>query len=301
MKTNLDLMNELMKQNIELERQVTMAPYTSFRIGGRCPLIALPRTPQQLCQCVAAAQRHGVPYRIFGQASNILYPSSGSHSFVILLRSNFAAVRREGDVLCALAGATVRRLCNEALEAGLSGLEPIYGIPGSIGGGLHNNCGAFHRELSDLLVRCTVLHQGRIEEWQRSDLQFSYRQSPFDDQDAIVLEAAFQLEPGEPEAVRSRMQDILERRQTRQPLNYPSAGSVFKRPAGHYASALIDQCGLKGRRVGDAQVSLKHAGFIVNLGAATSEDVSGLIAEVQKEVWDQTSVKLECEVEMIDS
>ena len=185
------------------------------------------------------------------------------------------------------------------MEAELSGLERLYGIPGSVGGALHNNSGAFGTELSQLLESAQVLADGQVKTFARDPLQFGYRTSLLDDQNHILLSAAFRLQPGSRQDIQALMEETMRRRAAKQPLEYPSAGSVFKRPQGHYASALIDQCGLKGAQIGGAQVSEKHAGFIINRAQARSEDVAALIGHIQKEVLKQTSVILECEIEAL--
>ena len=299
MPMDFNFIQELQQKKIAIERRVTMAPYTSFRIGGAAELIALPDTADKLRACILSAQRAKIPYRILGQASNVLIASSGYPGMIILLRSNWAKLNVEGTLLKADGGLTIKRLCDGAMQAELSGLERLYGIPGSVGGALHNNSGAFGTELSELLESAQVLIQGQERTLTRDQLQFGYRRSLLNEQKHVLLSAAFRLKPGQRHKIRSLMEETMERRKLKQPLEYPSAGSVFKRPEGYYASALIDQCGLKGRQIGGAQVSEKHAGFIINRSQASSDDVHALISHIQKEVYAETSVTLECEIESL--
>lgn len=299
MRIDFNWIQELQQENIELQRRVTMAPYTSFHIGGPAELVALPDTADKLRACIELARRAKIPYRVLGQASNVLIASAGYPGMIILLRSNWAGLKREGTRLRADAGLTIKRLCDGAMQAGLSGLERLYGIPGSVGGALHNNSGAFGTELSEILESAQVLVDGEEKTFTRDQLCFGYRSSLLNDQNHVLISAVFRLTPGRRQEIKALMEETMARRTAKQPLDYPSAGSVFKRPAGHYASALIDQCGLKGKQIGGAQVSEKHAGFIINRNQASSGDVTALVAHIQKEVFDQTSVVLECEIETL--
>ena len=192
------------------------------------------------------------------------------------------------------------QLCQFACESGLSGLEFAYGIPGTVGGAVYMNAGAYGGEIKDVLQSVRFLDEdGTLRELPVERLSMSYRQSAFTDTGRVILSGEFALTPGDPAAIRAKMEDVLGRRRAKQPLEYPSAGSTFKRPEGNYASALIEQCGLKGRRVGGAQVSEKHSGFLINTGGATCRDVCALIEEVQQEVFRQTGYRLECEVKRL--
>jgi UDP-N-acetylmuramate dehydrogenase len=209
-------------------------------------------------------------------------------------------MRAEGNKITAEGGVLLSKLAVFAKENGLSGLEFAHGIPGSVGGGVCMNAGAYGGEMADVVSKVTFLTEsGDIVEVKGEECGFAYRKSAFSDGGKFVLEAEFSLKEGEKETISSLMEDLIIRRREKQPLEYPSAGSTFKRPAGHYAAALIEQCGLKGLRVGGAQVSEKHAGFIINLGGATCEDVLALMGQVQKRVFSDTGVVLESEVKVI--
>lgn len=281
---------------------VPMAKYTTFRIGGPCDaMIELPDN--------AAAQKiigylnaQGIPYRLIGKGSNLLVPDQGYHGVVLRLTGVLEeSPRVEGNQLICGAGTALKVLCLAALRAELTGLEFAYGIPGTVGGAVYMNAGAYDGEIVQVLTEVTCLDEtGSIRTVPKDALDLSYRHSVFMEKGWQILSAVFTLQKGEPEKIRSRMQELLHRRQEKQPLEYPSAGSTFKRPQGSYASLLIDQCGLKGYRVGGAQVSTKHAGFVVNRGDATFADVMAVCRHVQDTVRAQTGFSLELEPEILN-
>ena len=223
-------------------------------------------------------------------------------TMVVETRTAFNRVQSQEDgTLYAESGATLAKLANFALDQGLTGLEFAHGIPGTVGGGVYMNAGAYGGELKDCIVSVTVLEaDGTIKTIEKEDLDLSYRHSRFMNEDSVILGAAFRLEPGDKAAIKAKMTELMGRRRTTHPLDYPSAGSTFKRPREGYAAALIEGCGLKGLSVGGAMVSTKHAGFVVNTGRATARDVKALMAQVQKTVLEQTGISLEPEVRILE-
>ena len=256
---------------MELREQEPMSRHTTFHLGGPAALMALPRTGEEARAAVAAACELKISPFFLGNGSNLLVPDAGVERFLIKT-SGLDWVEREGNYLVAGGGITLARLARYAQKEGLSGLEFAHGIPGSLGGGVTMNAGAYGGELKDVVRSVICINEmGEMEEV--TDFDFGYRRSAFSDGRRMVLSARLELTPGDPESIRSQMEELSAQRQAKQPLEYPSAGSMFKRPPGHFAAALIDQCGLKGFSVGGAQVSEKHAGFVVNRGGATCADM----------------------------
>ena len=281
-----------------------MKNHTSFKIGGPAAALCAPKDRQQLLELVGFVQREGVDSWYIGNGSNLLVSDEGLNGIAILLDSGFdGEIEVDSTVLLAPAGKKLSAVCAAACAAGLTGLEFAYGIPGSVGGAVYMNAGAYGGEMKDRLLWVEYLAPtGEIVRLEQEQLSLSYRHSRFMEegmQGSCIVRAAFGLQRGEKAAIQSEMDRILNQRRQKQPLEYPSAGSVFKRPEGNYAGALIEQCGLKGRRVGGAQVSEKHAGFIVNLGDASSRDVARLIREIQNTVEEQTGYRLECELRQL--
>ena len=282
---------------------VPLAQYTTFRIGGACSaMIELPDT-EAAQKIIGYLSREGIPHRLIGKGSNLLVPDEGYNGVVLRLTGSLEdAPRIEGETLICGAGTPLKTLCLSALRASLTGLEFAYGIPGSVGGAVFMNAGAYDGEISGVVSAVTCLDEtGTLRTLPKEALGFRYRYSIFMERPWHILSAEFQLRAGDPEAIRSRMQELLHRRQEKQPLEYPSAGSTFKRPKVGYASALIDECGLKGYRVGGAQVSTKHAGFVVNRGGATFSDVMAVCRHVQNTVMAQKGIKLEMEPEILNA
>ncbi|MBQ6373128.1 MAG: UDP-N-acetylmuramate dehydrogenase [Clostridia bacterium] len=276
-----------------------MSRHTTFRVGGPADVMFLPESPEQVAAAMAAARAAAVQVLVIGNGSNLLVRDGGIRGLVIALGEGMSAIRREGHVISAQAGASLARVAAFAQAAGLAGLEFASGIPGSLGGGCAMNAGAYGGQLSDVLIDAEVLMDGRVRKLSRDELQMGYRTTRPLREGGIVLSARFRLEPDDPEAIAARMRELNARRRDKQPLNYPSAGSVFKRPEGHYAGALIEQAGLKGRSVNGAQVSEKHAGFIVKVAEATAADIIALIETVQREVEAMSGVHLETEVRIL--
>ena len=278
--------------------QEPLAQHTTFRIGGPAALWVEVPTADVMAELHRACAESRVPCVVLGCGSNVLAYDAGFNGVILHpAATEFTQIAVTGGTVTAGAGAKLSALAVCARDHGLSGLEFAYGIPGSVGGAVYMNAGAYGGEIKDVLVRCTVLTRDhRIETRPAGALALAYRHSALMDDDAIVLSAEFALTPGDPEQIGAQMNDYMARRKAKQPLDLPSAGSTFKRPAGAFAGALIEQCGLKGARVGDAQVSEKHAGFIVNLGNATAGNVRALISHVQKVVEMETGFRLECEI-----
>lgn len=283
---------------LELLEQEQMSKHTTFRVGGPVPLMALPRTAHQAAAAVKVAVDEGITPLFLGNGSNLLAPDDGADVFVIKTVNGLNNVQVEGESIYAESGTLLSRLAVIARDSSLTGLEFAHGIPGSLGGAVTMNAGAYDGEMSQVVTSVTFLDVYGNEET-TDQFDFSYRHSAFSDGSRMILRAQMKLQNGDPNAIRARMEDLMERRKSKQPLEWPSAGSTFKRPQGYFAAALIDQCGLKGLTVGGAQVSEKHAGFVVNKGGATCCDILELMDQVRTRVFDQTGVVLEPEVKLL--
>ena len=280
-----------------------LVEHTTFRIGGPAQWLVTPRSEDEVAGVVSTCEAAGIPWRVLGLGSNVLAPDEGLDGVTLLLADNFAAVEvLPGGLVRAAAGATNAAVAAAARDAGLAGYEFASGIPGTIGGAAIMNAGAYEGQFSDVAVevRCLVPSEGswRVANVPAPEAAWGYRQSRMMRESWVVLGAMLQLRPDSPAAIAARMEDLRERRESKQPLEMPSAGSTFKRPEGHFAGALIQEAGCQGLRVGGAQVSTKHAGFVVNVGDATAADVLALIAEVQRRVHETTGVQLEPEVRL---
>ena len=281
-----------------------MKNHTSFKIGGPAAALCVPKDRQQLRELVGFVQREGVDSWYIGNGSNLLVSDKGLNGIAILLDSSFdGEIEVDGTVLLAPAGKKLSAVCAAACAAGLTGLEFAYGIPGSVGGAVYMNAGAYGGEMKDRLLWVEYLAPtGEIVRLQQEQLSLSYRHSRFMEegmQGSCIVRAAFGLQRGEKAAIQSEMDRILNQRRQKQPLEYPSAGSTFKRPQGAFAAQLIDKCGLKGFTVGGAQVSEKHAGFVINTGKATCADVLELTRQVRECVQEKTGYLLELEVRQL--
>ncbi len=274
-----------------------LAKHSSFRIGGPAEVMACPENEAQLLALLGACRELGIVPRVLGCGTNILAPDGGLPGIVISTRGLDQLRLTEAGEIEAGCGLPLARLAVFAQRSGLTGLEFAHGIPGSVGGGVYMNAGAYGGELAQVLtaVRFVTL-DGRISQYEGEAMGLGYRRSVFMEQPGLILSARFRLQPGEPEAILARMRELMERRRASQPLELPSAGSTFKRPVGGYAAALIQEAGLKGFRVGDAAVSEKHSGFVVNLGSATAADVLTLMARIREIVKAKSGIELEPEV-----
>ena len=286
---------------LELRDNEPMYRHTTFRVGGPVTLMALPRSVEELSTVVSLAKEAGIEPFFLGRGSNLLVADRGAEAFLIKLAGGLDRLELLGEnSLYVGAGVTLAQAAVFALEHALTGLEFAHGIPGTLGGGVFMNAGAYDGELSQVISWADVLDEtGRRFRLEGPDLELGYRTSVFSRKPWVVTGARLDLTPGDPAAIRARMEDLSHRRRSKQPLEFPSAGSTFKRPAGHFAGALIQEAGLKGVCIGGAQVSEKHAGFVVNTGGATSDDILSLIRLVRDTVLEKTGVLLEPEVRML--
>lgn len=277
-----------------------MKYHTSFKIGGAADILVFPASLEEIHFVVVTCRCCAVPITVIGRGSNMLVRDKGIRGVVIKMDDNLAYVKREASHVIAGAGVFLKDLVEQAADWGLAGFEFAVGIPGTLGGAIVMNAGAYAGEIKDVVCRVTVVNKdGEILTFSGDSLQFGYRSSPFQNRKYIVAEVELCLNTDEPTAILARIKELTNRRESRQPLEFPSAGSTFKRPPGHYAGTLIEQAGLKGLRYGGAQVSEKHAGFIVNAGNATASDVLNLIKEVQQRVQQKFGVELQPEVQVI--
>ncbi|MBA2131997.1 UDP-N-acetylmuramate dehydrogenase [Capillibacterium thermochitinicola] len=277
-----------------------LAGYTSFRIGGPADLLVEVNTRAELANLISYCERAGIPWFFLGRGSNVLVDDAGFRGVVLRFGPDFARIKVEGTCLRAGAAAPLALVAEAAARHSLSGLEFASGIPGSLGGGIYMNAGSYGGEMKDVVISAEVYRpRTGFTILSREELKFGYRSSVLQELGGILVEALLQLTPGDEAVIRNRMKELNAQRRAKQPLEYPSAGSVFKRPEGAFAGKLIEEAGLKGYRIGQAQVSPKHAGFIVNLGGATARDVLALIKEVQTVVFERTGYRLEPEIRIL--
>ncbi|MGM9583991.1 MAG: UDP-N-acetylmuramate dehydrogenase [Faecousia sp.] len=284
--------------NVELRLWEPMAKHTSFRIGGGAEVMAFPKTEEELAEILKTSALLDSKCAILGAGTNVLAPDEGVSGLVICLKDALSGMERLSDTcIRVMAGVTMSRAAVFAANLGLSGLEFAHGIPGTVGGGVYMNAGAYGGEICQVCQRVKTMNRQGESRWlSGEEMNFSYRHSLLEDTGDIVLCAEFRLTPSAPETVKARMKELIARRSASQPLDLPSAGSAFKRPKGGYAAALIEQAGLKGFRVGSAGISEKHAGFAVNLGGATAQEVRTLLETVSDQVFEKTGIRLEPEI-----
>ena len=277
-----------------------MANHTTFRIGGPADILVLPTSVQEMVAVLALTKQAGLPITVLGRGSNVLVSDKGIRGLVMRLGKHLSQIRHEAMTVFAAAGASLGDVSRYAAKLQLSGLEFAIGIPGTIGGAVFMNAGAYEGEMRHVVTAVTTIcPEGVLGRYEGEELKFSYRHSAFSDNGCLICEVELQLSPGDATDIRAKMDECTFRRNTKQPVEMPSAGSVFKRPPGYFAGTLIEQTGLKGLTLGGAQVSEKHAGFIVNIGGATASDVMNLIREVQRRVYEKFSVQLEPEIRQI--
>ena len=284
--------------DLELRLNEPMAMHTSLRIGGAAEVMAFPKNEEELAELLKLSALLDCKCAILGAGTNVLAPDEGVSGLVICLKDCLNGMEKlSGTRIRAMAGVTMSRAAVFAANLGLSGLEFAHGIPGTIGGGVYMNAGAYGGEI------CQICHRVEVMDWQgntrwlsNAEMEFSYRHSVLETTEDIVICAEFNLTPDQPEEIKARMKELIGKRSASQPLDLPSAGSAFKRPVGGYAAALIDQAGLKGFRVGNAGISEKHAGFAVNLGGATAKDMKELLQTVSDRVFAQSGIRLEPEI-----
>lgn len=297
---NLSSLFQEIMDSQRIRVQEPMSKHTTFRIGGPADYFLQPESEQEVQKILEICIRGQFPWFILGNGSNLLVSDQGYRGVVIQLYRNFNRISLEKERITAQSGVSLAALSRKAMEAGLTGLEFAGGIPGTLGGAVVMNAGAYGGEMKDVLETVTVLDPlGRQIILHADQLEMGYRTSIVKTRNYIVLEATLKLEPGKKENIQALMQDLAKRRSSKQPLEYPSAGSTFKRPKGHFAGKLIMDAGLKGCRFGDAQVSEKHCGFVINRGHATAADVVAVMKHVQEEVKRQFQVELEPEVKFL--
>ena len=277
-----------------------LSRHTTFQIGGPAAVFCRPETPAQLLRTLELCREHGVRSYLLGNGSNTLFSDAGFDGAVVCTVEMKRPVTVSGNVLRAAAGAPLGAVCRKAQQAGLAGLAFAFGIPGTVGGAVYMNAGAYGGELKQVLRRVTFLDRAlRLDSLPVQELALGYRTSRFETGGGVILEAEFSLAPGDPAAIEAEMQELMARRREKQPLELPSAGSTFKRPQGAFAGALIEQSGLRGFAVGGAAVSTKHCGFVVNTGGATCADVVALTEEVARIVYEKTGYRLEREIRVV--
>ncbi len=288
------------KLECEYSVDAPLRDYTSFKIGGNADVLVFPDSASQILAVIEFAKKSGIPVFVLGKGSNLLVSDEGLRGIVInTCRMDKIELIDETTIFCQC-GVSLTRLCRFALENSLEGLEFAFGIPGTAGGAAYMNAGAYGGEMKDVLISCKhITSDGEIAEFDADKLQLSYRHSVYSDSDYVILSLVLKLKKGNKDEIKAKMDDLMSRRKDKQPLEFPSAGSTFKRPEGYFAGALIEQCGLKGYTSGGAQVSEKHAGFVVNIGGATAKDVMNVINHCKETVFEQTGVTLEPEVKII--
>ena len=286
---------------LDLRENEPLSKHSSFRIGGPAALLLAPASAGELAGLCRFLRARGADPFLLGNGTNLLFPDAGLDKVVVQTCPGVGRIERRDESLTAEAGATLAQLASVAQSAGLAGLEFAHGIPGSVGGGVVMNAGAYGGELKDVVAETEYLDGVSLERrvLQGGEHEFSYRHSVFSDRPGVVLRTTVRLVPGDPAAIAARMRELADKRRASQPLDMPSAGSTFKRPTGGFAAALIDEAGLKGTAVGGAMVSPKHAGFVVNTGGATADDVLRLIEHIQSVVFERTGILLEPEVRLV--
>ncbi len=282
-------------------KDVPMSLYTSFKIGGPCDLMVSPNSAEALSQLLRMCREMETPVILMGNGTNLLVSDKGIRGVVFRICDGFSelCLKDENTVICG-AGVPLSKLCHFASKHSLSGLEFAYGIPGFAGGAVYMNAGAYGGEMKDVVIKTRHIDMdGNIGEFTNDELSLSYRHSVYQENGYAIISLEIGLQKGNREEIKAKMDELMNCRITKQPLDLPSCGSVFKRPVGCYAAALIEECGLKGYTIGGAQVSVKHCGFIVNIGGATCSDVLKLIEHIKAVVKEKTNVELECEVKYI--
>ena len=273
--------------------------HTTFRTGGNAKYVLLPETNDEILKLVNYFKENSVKFYVFGNGSNILAPDEGYDGVIIKLGKNFSEIKVNDNLITACAGATLAKIFRASYENSLSGFEFASGIPGTLGGAVKMNAGAYGGEIKDVVISTKYLsNDGNISERKGDEQGFSYRHSNFSD-DEVILSAVIKLCHSQKDLIKEKSDDLNSRRREKQPLEYPSAGSTFKRPEGYFAAKLIDDCGLRGKRIGGAMVSEKHCGFIINYDNATSGDILNLIDFVKQTVYKKTGVMLEEEVKLL--
>ncbi len=297
-----NLINELAERKISFLKDEPMKNHTTFKTGGNASVFVSPQSLEELTEILTLTKKHGMKPFILGNGSNLLVSDDGIKDRpVIFIDKGFDYVKLiDKNTIEVGAGASLSSLCRFALEKGLTGLEFAFGIPGSCGGAAYMNAGAYGGEMKDVVSRCNHIDfYGNEGYFDRDELDFGYRHSVYSDKEYVITSIVLTLEEGNKDEIQAKMRELLQRRKDKQPLEYPSAGSVFKRPEGYFAGALIEQSGLKGKRIGGAMVSEKHAGFIINYENATTKDVLDLVKFCQDTVMEKFGVMLEREIKSV--
>ena len=289
------------KYGFQVKENESMSKYTTFKIGGNAQAIIKVTNNEGLIDILAKCKECEIPVFILGKGSNLLVSDNGIDGVVIKLDGKFNDIKQiDAETIYCGAGVSLAKLCSFACDCGLSGLEFAWGIPGSVGGAIYMNAGAYGGEIKDVIHSTNHIDENNnAGSFNADELAMSYRHSVYTDKNYVITGATFKLKKDSPVEIRNRMDDFMGRRKDKQPVEYPSAGSVFKRPQGYFAGALIQDANLKGKQIGGAQVSEKHSGFIINKGGATCKDVLELIAYIQKAVKENSGVDLECEVKPV--
>lgn len=277
--------------------------HTTFKVGGNCKIMFFPSSAEDVLKVLEVAEQYNLKFAVIGNGSNIIASDNGFDGIIIEFGSRFSDTKIHGHTITCESGLSLNSLCLAALKSSLTGLEFAWGIPGTVGGALYMNAGAYGGEMSDVVVSADFIDTSHIDKGimtiDKSNMNLAYRKSIFSSSDMIITSVTINLEDGEQDKIKARMNELISKRKEKQPLEYPSAGSTFKRPEGSYASLLIEQCGLKGTAVGDAEVSRKHSGFIINKGNATCSDIIKLTEIVKERVYEKTGYKLELEPEIL--
>lgn len=289
------------KLGCTIYRNKRLKDLTTFKVGGECPAVIEINSETALAQLIKFSSDNKLRTMVIGKGSNMLCDDKGFDGAVFLMGGGFSEVKLVDEkTVEAEAGCPLIKLCLFVLEHSLSGLEFAYGIPGTVGGAVFMNAGAYGGEIKDVIISAQAVDtNGSISEYPIDKMELGYRTSIFQQSGSVITKAVFRLHKAEKSAIEARMNELMSRRREKQPLEYPNAGSTFKRPEGQFAGKLIQDCGLKGLRIGGAEVSEKHSGFVINTGCATSEDIKQLIEKVQKTVLEKTGYFLECEVRII--
>lgn len=291
----MDIKSLLKENAINFCENEPMSLHTTFKIGGNADIFATAENEKDVKTVFNICKENGVPLTLLGNGSNVLVADEGIRGIVLTL-GGLNEIAAENEIITCGAGAVLSTLCKTALENNLSGLEFAYGIPGSVGGAVFMNAGAYGGEIKDIIVSATVFDGEKITEISAENMHLGYRTSIFKENGFIILSAKFMLKKSQSESIKSKMDDFIARRKAKQPLDYPSAGSTFKRPEGNFAGALIESSGMKGYTVGGAKVSDKHAGFVINCNKASANDVKAVIDAVTQKVFEKSGIKLEREV-----
>ena len=297
-----DLIAFLEKENIKFAENESMKNHTTFKVGGEASVMIFPKSEQEVSAVVKACGNLGIRLVSIGNGSNLLVSDNGIKAAVLCFSNDFSEIKLiDEETVFAESGASLMKVCRFALENNLSGLEFAFGIPGSCGGAAFMNAGAYGGEMKDVLYKCRHIDKDGNEGFlENEDMKLSYRHSAYYDNGCIITGIYLKLKKGNAEEIKAKMDDFLQRRKDKQPLEYPSAGSTFKRPEGYFAGALIEECGLKGKSVGGAEVSTKHAGFVINKGNATCEDILNLCRLCSETVMNEKGVKLEMEIRVTE-